>query len=200
MGAGAIYPVPLSEIEVQPFAIPAYWPKAYALDVGWNRTACIWGAKEPSTGVLYLYAEHYRGEAVPEVHAAAIKARGEWIRGAIDPAARGRQQKDGEQLLATYQGQGLKLVPAANAVDAGLYAVWSLLEIGRLKIFSTLQNFKNEYRVYRRDEKGKVVKVNDHLMDAGRYLVMTWDKIATIQRPASTIRSGPAIADEVAGY
>lgn len=200
MGSGAIYPVPLSEIEVKPFQIPAYWPKAYALDVGWNRTAALWGAKDPATSVLYLYAEHYRGEAIPEVHASAIKARGEWIKGAIDPAARGRQQKDGEQLLATYQGQGLKLVPADNAVDAGLYAVWSMLEIGRLKVFSTLQNFKNEYRVYRRDEKGQVVKKNDHLMDAGRYLVMTWDRIATIQKPTAVFSQSVGVADSVAGY
>lgn len=29
-----------------------------------------------------------------------------------------------------------------------------------------------EYRLYRRDERGRVVKTNDHLMDAFRYAVM----------------------------
>jgi hypothetical protein len=28
-----------------------------------------------------------------------------------------------------------------------------------------------EYRLYRRDEKGRIVKANDHLMDATRYAV-----------------------------
>ena len=35
------------------------------------------------------------------------------------------------------------------------------------------QDWINEYRIYRRDDKGKVVKKHDHLMDASRYLVRT---------------------------
>jgi hypothetical protein len=42
LGSGAIYPVPESEIVCKPFEIPGYWPRCYALDVGWNRTAAIW--------------------------------------------------------------------------------------------------------------------------------------------------------------
>jgi hypothetical protein len=38
LGSGAIYPIPISDIEVKPFAIPFGWKKGYALDVGWNRT------------------------------------------------------------------------------------------------------------------------------------------------------------------
>jgi hypothetical protein len=121
LGAGAIYPVSLSDIEVKPFAIPAFWPRAYALDVGWKRTAALWGAKDPSDGSLYLYAEHYRGQEVPAIHAEAIKARGAWIKGAIDPSARNRAQKDGDRIIAAYKASGLLLVPALNEVEAGLY-------------------------------------------------------------------------------
>jgi hypothetical protein len=46
-----------------------------------------------------------------------------------------------------------------------LVGCWRELSAGRIKVFRTLQRFKEEYRVYRRDEKGKVVKKNDHLMD-----------------------------------
>jgi hypothetical protein len=42
-----------------------------------------------------------------------------------------------------------------------------------MKIFRTLRNTIAEIRIYRRDENGKIVKENDHLMDAKRYLVMT---------------------------
>jgi len=199
MGAGAIYPVPFSEIECKPFAIPAYWKKAYAMDVGWNRTACLWGAKDPSDGTLYLYAEHYRGQEVPVIHAEAIKARGAWIRGAIDPAANGRQQKDGDQLMANYKALGLKLINAENAVEAGLYNVWQLLVTGRIRVFSTLMNFKAEYQLYRRDENGKIIKKNDHLMDCKRYLVSTWDRIASVQAPENKMVS-VGIADAAAGY
>jgi len=200
LGAGAIYPVPLEEVECKPFAIPTYWPKAYALDVGWNKTAAVWGAKDPSDGTLYLYAEHYRGHEQPAVHAEAIKARGLWIKGAIDPASRGRQQGDGERLMESYRTLGLNLIPANNAVEAGLYEVWQGLSTGRIRIFTTLQNLKAEYRMYRRDEHGKIVKEFDHLMDGMRYLKATWDKIASVQAPD---RAGPmtqAISDSTAGY
>jgi len=201
LGAGAIYPVPFSDVSCKPFAIPAFWPRAFALDVGWNKTAAIWGAKDPSDGTLYLYAEHYRGEELPLVHGAAIKARGDWIKGAIDPAARGRQQADGTRLIEQYRDQGLKLVPAINEVESGLYEVWQLLATGRLRVFTTLQNFEQEYRGYHRDEKGKVVKKFDHLMDAARYLVMTWDKIGSVHIPArNNLSTAPAIADSSAGY
>jgi hypothetical protein len=91
----------------------------------------------------------------------------------VDPAARGRTQNDGTQLLALYRDLGLSLTPANNAVEAGIYAVWSRLSAGKLKVFSTLENWLQEFRIYRRDEKGRVVKENDHALDATRYLVMS---------------------------
>ncbi len=188
IAAGAIYPVPVSEIIVNPFQIPNYWRRAYGMDVGWNKTANVWGALDESVDCIYLYTEHYRGKAEPSIHATAIKARGDWIPGAIDPAARGRGQKDGEQLMYSYQQLGLKLLKANNAVDAGIYEVWERLSTGRLKVFSTLQNWLAEYRLYRRDEKGDIVKEFDHLMDATRYLVLMM-KIIAICRPANRIGS-----------
>jgi phage terminase large subunit-like protein len=173
LGAGAIYPIDESEIVVEPFQFPAWYRHAYGMDVGWNKTAAIWGALDPETDVLYLYSEHYRGQAEPEIHAGAIKARGVWIPGVIDPAARGRGQGDGQRLLDIYRGLGLVLVEADNSVESGLYAVWSRLSTGRLKVFRTLQNFLTEYRIYRRDENGRIVKAMDHLADATRYLCLS---------------------------
>jgi hypothetical protein len=49
---GAIFPVPESDITVKPFELPPYYRHAYGLDVGWNRTAAIWGALDPETDVL----------------------------------------------------------------------------------------------------------------------------------------------------
>lgn len=173
LGSGAIYPVPESEIVVDDFEIPAHWPRVYALDVGWNRTAAVWAAVDEESGVLYLYSEHYQGQQEPAIHAQAIQGRGKWIPGVIDPAARGRGQKDGYKLLDIYRDLGLELTLANNAVEAGLYAVWQRLSAGKIKVFKSMHNWLSEYRVYRRDEKGHVVKKNDHLMDATRYLVMT---------------------------
>jgi phage terminase large subunit-like protein len=187
LGSGAIYPIAESEIVCEPFAIPAYYRHVFALDVGWQRTAALWGAVDGENDIVYLYAEHYRSEAHPAVHAAAIKARGAWVPGTIDPAARGRSQADGETLLNQYRALGLNLSLANNAVEAGIYEVWSRLSSGRLKVFKTLQNFLAEFRIYRRDEKGKVVKSNDHLMDCARYLCLSGLGLAAMRpRPPSS--------------
>lgn len=179
LGAGAIYPIPESDITVQPFVIPKDWLWAYGLDVGWNRTAAVWGVENPKSGERFLVSEHYRGQAEPVVHAEGIKARGSWIPGVIDPAARGRSQKDGSKLITEYRGQGLDLASANNAVETGLLRMWQDLSVGRLKVFAPLSNWFAEYRLYRRDEDGKVVKENDHLMDASRYLNMSgWQRAA----------------------
>ena len=173
LGSGAIYPVSEDEIVVAHFDIPPHWPRAYGMDVGWNRTAAVWGAIDRESNTLYLYSEHYQGQAEPSVHAHAIRARGDWIPGVIDPASRGRGQNDGNVLLANYRDLGLDLLPAENAVESGLYAVWQRLSGGQIKVFKTLANWLEEYRIYRRDDKGRVVKERDHLMDATRYLVMS---------------------------
>lgn len=181
LGAGAIYPVPESDILVDPFDIPVYWPRAYGLDVGWNRTAAIWGAYDQEAETWYLYSEHYRGQAEPSVHANSIRARGKWIPGVIDPAARGRGQKDGAILLNDYRDLGLELTEADNAVESGIYAVWERMSAGRLKVFRTLQHWLAEFRLYRRDDKGRIVKANDHAMDGTRYLIQSGRAVAIVK-------------------
>lgn len=182
LGSGAVYPIPFEEISVPSFPLPEYWPRVYALDVGWNITAALWLAWDREGDTLFLYQEHYLGRVIPSTHAEAIKARGEWIPGLIDPASRGRSQRDGNRLFDEYESFGLHLHLAKNTVDSGIYKCWEMLSQGRLKVFSTLTNFKNEYRIYRRDEDGKIVKKNDHLMDCMRYLIHGYQDFA-IEKP-----------------
>jgi hypothetical protein len=201
LGAGVIYPIPEDDILCDAFAIPDHWLRGYGLDVGWNRTAAIWRAKDPDTGTSYFYDEYYRGEADPTVHGAAIRRRGMWIKGRIDPAARGRSQKDGEKLIKQYREAiygtedaktGLKdltigarmLGIAVNAVESGIYEVLMALNEGRLKVMrGRCPNWLAERRLYRRDERGRVIKKNDHAQDAGRYNVASGDGWL-VQKPA----------------
>jgi phage terminase large subunit-like protein len=182
LGSGAIYPVPESEIVVDPFAIPGHFKRYAGMDVGWKTTAVCWFAEDPDTGVHYLFSDYARGSVEPVVHAEAIKSRGKWTV-AIDPASRGRTQNDGQQLYEMYSNLGLDLRKADNAVETGLYTVWSLLSEGKLKIFKTCQATLTELRMYRRDEKGHVVKSDDHNMDALRYGIMTGRTFAKALTP-----------------
>jgi len=201
LGAGAIYPIAQSEFTVAPFAIPSHWWKAYGLDVGWKKTAAPFGAWDRDADVLYIYAEHYRGMAEPSVHADAIKARGEWLQGTIDPASRGRNQKDGEALLDAYTELGLSLIMADNTVEAGLVEVFQMLSTGRLKVFTSCVNWLSEHRLYRRDEKGAIIKAHDHLMDATRYLVRMRHKVFSMPPAKKRNTSGGfQIANSRGGY
>lgn len=173
LGSGAIYQTGESDILVPDFELPAYYARAYGMDIGWNRTAAVWGARDPASNVIYLYSEHYRAHAEPILHAQAVKARGEWVPGVIDPAANGRNIGDGRQMITMYRELGLDLEPATNTVESGIQTVWELFQAGKLKVFKSLVNWLQEFRIYQRDQDGNVVKQNDHLMDAMRYLIMS---------------------------
>jgi hypothetical protein len=174
LGSGVIYPVPTSEYVVEPFDLPKHWKRNYGMDVG-GKTAAVWMAHDPETQISYVYTDYYKERSEPSIHAAAISARGKWIPGAIDPASRGRSQIDGKALMDMYKDLDLKLTPAINAVEAGLYTCWEALSTGKIKVFKGCNQFLREIQGYMRDEKGHVVKANDHVMDSFRYCYMTRD-------------------------
>lgn len=179
MGSGNVFSTPIEEVLVDTFAIPESWPRMYGFDVGWNRTAAVWGALDPATDTLYIYDEHYRGREEPAVHAFAIMSRGNWIPGVIDPASRGRSQVDGKKLVAEYKNLGLNLWMANNEVEAGILALGQRLSARKIKIFKTCINLQKEYMLYRRDKNGKVVKENDHALDALRYVINNLNRMSS---------------------
>ena len=132
--------------------------------------AAIWGARDPESDVLYLYNEYF-GEAEMAVHAAAIRARGEWIPGLIDPLANGKEQVDGRRLIQLYRNLGLALQTIDNPLESGVLNVLERMQSRRLKVFASLSKYLEERRLYRRDERDLIVKGNDNLQDATRCLV-----------------------------
>lgn len=183
LGSGSIYQTPETLIRVAPFELPRHYKRGYALDVGWNRTAAVFGAWDQEAMTMYVYDLHYVGQQDPTAHAEAIKKRGAWMPGKIDPAARGRSQEDGQKLLDVYREKGLLLTEADHAVEAGITEVHDRLVAGRLKVFSNCSYWFEEYRLYRRDQNGQIVKQFDHLMDATRYLILSG--VSWLQSPPS---------------
>jgi hypothetical protein len=107
----------------------------------------IWGAEDREQGVLYLYSEHYRAHEEPHVYTEAINAQGKWIPGVIDPASRGRSQRDATQLIELYRKAGLNIEAADNAVEGGIYACEQLMSADRLKVFTSLSNWYQAFRL-----------------------------------------------------
>lgn len=189
LGKGAIYPFPEEQVAIDPFQIPTWWPRAYGLDVGWERTACIWGARDPSSLTVYLYDEYYEAGGphnAPRNHSAAIRSRGDWIPGVVDPASAYHQ-------LQPFDSLGIDLSHAENNVEQGILAVFELLATGRLRVFKSCSNWFSEFRKYQRVETypNKPLKRDDHLMDATRYLVVSGIQRMMTMPVKSAAYSGP---------
>lgn len=199
LGSGSIYPINESQFVVQDVKIKPEWRLCYGFDVGWKSTAAVWLAHDTDADVVYIYDAYKQGKREPELHAAHIMMRDPRdpqmkLRGVIDPASSGSGQKDGAQLLKLYRNAGLDVVPADNSVETGIAEVWSRLSSGKLKLIwnSNTEEVLKEYRKYRRDEKGRIVKKDDHLMDALRYAIVSGLRHG--RSPLLTKKTGPRIA------
>jgi len=169
----AIYPVPERDIVVSPFPISPFWPRVYALDLDGAATAAIWGARDPNSDIVYLYDEYYSLARQSPVDAEAIQRRGRWIRGVMDPEANGRDRRDGWRLMKMYRELGLKLESGASLIESGTLEVFQRMITGRLKVFASLENYLQEFRRYRRDERGQILTGGDSLQNATRCLVLS---------------------------
>lgn len=179
-GIGKIYPVEEDQFVIKPIALPNHWRRVFGFDGGWHNTAAVWFAYDKDEDVAYLYSEYKRGEQPIDVHAAALKARGAWIPGVGDAAAREGHTND--TVLSLYKGQGVKLQLADKSVDVGIQDVMNRLTSGKLKVFSTCVKWLEEFRMYSYDDKQRIVKTNDHLMDATRFGVRSGLRIAAFER------------------
>jgi phage terminase large subunit-like protein len=192
-GIGKVYTVEEDEFVINPIPLPPHWRRFFAFDHGYFNTAAAWFAYDKDNDVIYLYSEYKRGEVSLDTHATAILARGAWIPGVGDASAR---ESDGKQIIDKYKGLGVKLrLATKGSVDAGIQELLSRLSTGRFKVFSTCQKWLDEYRRYQYDEKQRIVKRDDHLMDVTRYGVQDGPRIATVQKlapssKAETVRFG----------
>lgn len=59
-----------------------------------------------------------------------------------------------------------------NGVEAGLFEILDLMRKGKFKVFRGLRAFFDEFLQYHRDEKGRIVKTGDDVLDAVRYAYM----------------------------
>jgi len=178
LGSGAIYQFREEDLVIKPLThVPQYFQRFFAVDPGWNFTASVFFARNPDTTEIFITDEFGGSQMPPQEMAQHIKRRADtgngimW--GCIDPAARGRSQIDGKRLLTEYENLGLKLQPAKNQVEAGLFSVQCLMSEQRLKIYEGCVGLLSELRMYQRLEDGRVKKINDHFCDAMRYGIMT---------------------------
>lgn len=187
MGSGKVFPLPWEFIAETPIQIPAYWRRLCAVDFGWDHpTAAIWLAYDPDTDTIHITDTYAVREQTPILHAAAIKARGVWIPVAWPFDGLAHEPGSGKTLADLYRQQGVNMLPthathpplpgkkegtSGYSTEAGILDMIDRMQTGRLKVFSTLTAFKDEYDVYHRKD-GLIVKKGDDIMSAARVGVM----------------------------
>jgi PBSX family phage terminase large subunit len=163
---------------VPPFMPPADWQRVRAVDFGFtNPFVCLFGAVDYD-GRLYIYDEHYKAGSLIADHAGEIKVRGD---------ARWTVADHDAQERAELNACGVATRPAIKDVSLGIQRVAERMVVQkdgypRLFITANCANLIRELGQYvwetRKDDrsvKEEPRKVNDHAVDACRYLTMALD-------------------------
>jgi phage terminase large subunit-like protein len=182
IGSGLIFPVNEEDLMIDPIVIEEHWPRIAAIDFGWDHpTAVVWCAIDQEEDTFYIYDCYRASKASPSVHASIIKQRPSFIP-IVYPHDGNRRDSMGNPGLAEqyrshgcnftldhfHNPPGLGQVKGSNSVEEGLMAMLQSMEAGKFKVFSTLTDWFEEYRMYHRKDN-KVVAIRDDLMSATRY-------------------------------
>ncbi len=179
LGSGRVFPIDEDELKCDAFPIPAHWTQIGGLDFGWDHpSAGVKLAWDRDSDTLYVIAAHRQREQTPAMFAAALKPWGNWLPWAWPHDGLQHDKGSGEQLAKQYKDQGLAMLPTratfedgTNGVEAGVAEMFDRMQTGRLKVFSHLAEWFEEFRLYHRKE-GLIVKEGDDLLSATRYAMM----------------------------
>lgn len=203
LGSGRVFPIDEDEIKCAAFPIPSHWVQIGGLDFGWDHPSA--GAKlawDRDADCLYVIAAHRQREQTPAMFAASIKPWGAWLPWAWPHDGLQHDKGSGEQLAKQYANQGLKMLPqratfedGSNGVEAGIAEMLDRMQTGRLKVFSHLSEWFEEFNLYHRKD-GLIVKKGDDILSATRYAMMMrrfaveQNRVVTVQKVMQRPRAG----------
>lgn len=200
-GSGAVFPIGIEQLLCQSFPIPDHWAHICGIDFGWSHpSAGVRLAFDRDSDVLYVIAAHRAKEQTPIMFTGAVKPWGDWLPWAWphDGHQSGGKfdAKDQEQLASMYRKHGLKMQhthatfeDGTNGLEAGIAEMLERMQTGRLKVFSELREWQEEFSLYHRKD-GVIVKECDDLMSATRYAMMM-RRFAKTRREAMPKRHEP---------
>lgn len=194
MGSGRVFPIEEEYVKCAPFEIPSHWPMIGGIDFGWDHpSAGVKLAWDRDTDTLYVIAGHRQREQTPAMFSASIKPWGAWLKWAWPHDGLQHDKGSGQQLAQQYRAQGLNMLPeratfddGTNGVEAGVAEMFDRMQTGRLKVFSHLSEWFEEFRMYHRKD-GLIVKVDDDLLSATRYAMMMRRYAATKMKKAPAL-------------
>lgn len=208
LGSGRIFPIAEEEIRVTPFRLPAFWPRIGALDFGWDHpSAAIELAWDTEADVVYVTKAHRASQQTPAMQAITLKPWGAWLPWSWPRDGR-RETLEGAgvALAKQYKEHGLKMLSShaqfpdgSVSVEAGLMMMLDRMQTGRFKVFDTLDDWFEEFRLYHRKD-GVVVKLRDDLMSATRYGVMMLREALVNPAEFRRVKQTSRISDPLGDY
>ena len=182
IGSGLVFPVGEEKVIVEPMHLEDHWPRIAAIDFGWDHpTAVVWCAIDREEEMFYIYDCYRASKASPAVHAEIIRSRPHFIPIAYPHDGNRRDSMGNPGLTDQYRNLGCNFllehfsnppalgnVKGSNSIEEGLMAMVQKMEEGKFKVFRTLNDWFEEYRMYHRKD-GKVVPLRDDLLSATRY-------------------------------
>ena len=186
IGSGLVFPVPEEKILIDPFTIEAHWPRIAAIDFGFDHpTAVVWAAWDREEDMYYIYDCYRQAKAPPSVHAASIQNRPNFVPLAWPHDGNRRDSMGNPGLAEQYRNLGCNMLPfhfenppalgekkGGNSIEVGIMDMLQKMENGQFKVFSTLKEWFEEFRMYHRKD-GKIIPLRDDLMSATRYAIMS---------------------------
>lgn len=180
LGSGQVFPIAEDSFSVDAFPIPDHWARIAGIDFGFDHpTAVVWCAWDRDTDTVYVYDCYTQSGVGILQHAEAIKLRGNWIPVAWPHDGSQHDKGSGQALAEQYRRAGVHFLGShflnpegGISVEPGIQAMYTRFQTGRLKVFSHLQDWFQEFRIYHRQD-GKIIRKNDDLMSASRYAIQS---------------------------
>ena len=180
LGHGRIYDLSEDFITCDAFEIPKHFYVINALDFGWDHPQAhiqlVWDRDQD---IFYVTRALKMRQTSPDEAWGAVKQWSKGIPVAWPLDGLQTEKGSGKQQKEYYEEAGFEMIyeratweDGSNGVEAGLYEIRDLMRKGKFKVFSGLRDVFDEILQYHRDEKGKIVKVRDDLLDAIRYAYM----------------------------
>ena len=193
LGSGAVFNVGDEEIVYHDVEVSPDWDHLCGFDIGFtgDPTAGILVAKEPSTGIYYIYDEYGSEDNniyTPSDHVPHLfRKRCNNIPVAFDSAANAKTGASGASVADMYRDMGINMLPESfknpralrqgnvsyKAILPGLVKMEEMMKAGQLKVHVRCRNWWREFRKYSYDEKGHPTDKDNHWIDASRYAIMS---------------------------
>lgn len=174
---------------IKPFTIPDDWTVYIGIDPHLRtETAALFVACNPD-GELFVFDELFMGGLIGDIAQAITDTLGDrqYLSAIIDCASRQPNPVSGVSIRDEFARHGIITKNARKDVGAGIYRVREYLRIDpscdkpKIFIFDTCRRLRYEFAHYVWDDSFRTItstakqaprKVNDHLLDCLRYVIM----------------------------